>query len=659
MVAPAILVSKHRTTPTQLGYLTSGTAFNQLGTSVVSGEVWTAQQGFPSNRGVWFKGCYFTLIIVGTSWTTQVYDPVANTLFNNTGLAVAMTPSLAGACSGLFVTRAVNPVMFCVTTGSSNSLFLHTTTDGRNWVSTFLSFSTFSSLGRCVLYRNQLYIPVGEGTLGFVIVNPTTLTMTTFTAASLGWTASLNSLGSFCVFRNKVYLLRKPFAGQLDFYEFTGGTMVLRNTLQAGLSEFGSMWENTDGLLFPVGSTKMVAMCMVDTGNSQATRGTKAWDLTPTTPTSFSVVDKSSSLIPSNLARVADGGGTGVLASTNRWTGFVDNDFNTTPGSPQVYIWLMSDFAGGTYTYFEYVDSDTTLGPGTTGPSQDFALPYGSAGGGDRTYASFGLKAIVTNVAPSPSPGRVRVTAIVYGDIDPAVSQLGGGQPPTGFTARRASCVAATTAALPAVTYSNGAAGLGATLTRVGNGALPLQDNVSLTSLQRLLVKDQASAFENGIYEVTALGDGSNPFVLTRVVDFDTFSGTNIYPTVWTRITGGDTYTNTAWYFRASSSDLVIGTTAITWAQMDSGGTPLNRRLRLWYSTNETPNMVQATLAGTPTQVSVYGPSGAAPVVTRNVNALENIAADGEMSITFDWDAATDALQSGQAVHFMVRAGTA
>jgi hypothetical protein len=189
-----------------------------------------------------------------------------------------------------------------------------------------------------------------------------------------------------------------------------------------------------------------------------------------------------------------------------------------------------------------------------------------------------------------------------------------------------------------------------------------LQDNVSLTLLQRLLVKNQASALQNGIYEVTALGDGSNPFILTRVTDYDAFGGggVDVATTSWTLVTGGDTQANTAWYLRGSDPVLSVGVSALNFVQMDAGGTPLNRRLRLWYSTNETPNMVQATLAGTPTQLSDgFGVSGAAPVVTRNVNALENIAADGEMNITFDWDASADALQNGQVLHIMARAGTA
>ena len=79
----------------------------------------------------------------------------------------------------------------------------------------------------------------------------------------------------------------------------------------------------------------------------------------------------------------------------------------------------------------------------------------------------------------------------------------------------------ATTAALPAVTYDNGTSGVGATLTADANGAFPTTDGVTPALNDFVLVKDQAAGLQNGIYEITALGDGSNPFILTRREDAD------------------------------------------------------------------------------------------------------------------------------------------
>ena len=81
------------------------------------------------------------------------------------------------------------------------------------------------------------------------------------------------------------------------------------------------------------------------------------------------------------------------------------------------------------------------------------------------------------------------------------------------------SCRVATTADLSA-TYSNGTAGVGATLTAGSNGAISI-DGVSLSANDRVLVKDQSTAAENGIYRVSTVGDGSTAFVLTRATPED------------------------------------------------------------------------------------------------------------------------------------------
>jgi len=66
-------------------------------------------------------------------------------------------------------------------------------------------------------------------------------------------------------------------------------------------------------------------------------------------------------------------------------------------------------------------------------------------------------------------------------------------------------------------TYNNGTG----TITASGNGALGNIDGVATTTNDRILVKDQSDAKHNGIYVVTTVGDGSNPYVLTRAGDAD------------------------------------------------------------------------------------------------------------------------------------------
>jgi len=123
-----------------------------------------------------------------------------------------------------------------------------------------------------------------------------------------------------------------------------------------------------------------------------------------------------------------------------------------------------------------------------------------------------------------------RLNAIVNGDSTTDVTlEDGSSQVPT--IAKlfasisnqwRAPMRLATTAALPnSPTYSNGAAGLGATLTATSNGALSI-DDTTVDNGNRVLIKDQANTAHNGPYEVTDKGSVSAPYVLTRVVDADT-----------------------------------------------------------------------------------------------------------------------------------------
>jgi hypothetical protein len=55
-------------------------------------------------------------------------------------------------------------------------------------------------------------------------------------------------------------------------------------------------------------------------------------------------------------------------------------------------------------------------------------------------------------------------------------------------------------------------------LTATSNGAITI-DGIALSANHRVLVKNQTTATQNGIYNVTTVGDASNPYVLTRARD--------------------------------------------------------------------------------------------------------------------------------------------
>jgi hypothetical protein len=133
----------------------------------------------------------------------------------------------------------------------------------------------------------------------------------------------------------------------------------------------------------------------------------------------------------------------------------------------------------------------------------------------------------------------------------------------------------ATTAALSA-TYANGTGGVGATLTNsIALAALTIDGYTftatDVTNSTRVLVKDQASGLQNGIYTVTNQGSALVAWVLTRAADFNTVgTGPSYIETgAATFVTSGSVNASTGWVMNTSGT-ITVGTTALTWAQTSS-----------------------------------------------------------------------------------------
>lgn len=122
----------------------------------------------------------------------------------------------------------------------------------------------------------------------------------------------------------------------------------------------------------------------------------------------------------------------------------------------------------------------------------------------------------------------------------------------------------ATTADLGA-TYNNGAG----TLTNAGANAALSIDTISLSSGDRILVKDQSSAAENGIYTVTTVGDGSTPWVLTRAEDAD--ESAELTGGVFTFVEDGSSNADNGYVFTHNGAP-TLGTTSLTVSQFSGAG---------------------------------------------------------------------------------------
>lgn len=124
----------------------------------------------------------------------------------------------------------------------------------------------------------------------------------------------------------------------------------------------------------------------------------------------------------------------------------------------------------------------------------------------------------------------------------------------TGYIIKTA-CRVATTAAL-AATYNSGTLSYTAT----SNGAISL-DSVSLSLNDRVLIKNQSTQSENGIAYVAQVGDGSNPYILTRTTDADT--GAELVK-AYVFITAGSTNIATSWV-QTTPATITLDTTSIVW----------------------------------------------------------------------------------------------
>lgn len=110
------------------------------------------------------------------------------------------------------------------------------------------------------------------------------------------------------------------------------------------------------------------------------------------------------------------------------------------------------------------------------------------------------------------------------------------------------------------------AATVGSNITLAG-GAPNTLDGVSLAANDRVLVKDQATGSQNGLYVVTTLGTGANG-TWTRSTDAD--GAGEVTPGMLVVVEEGTTQADSVWTL-ATDGAITIGTTALTFSRKDSG----------------------------------------------------------------------------------------
>lgn len=211
----------------------------------------------------------------------------------------------------------------------------------------------------------------------------------------------------------------------------------------------------------------------------------------------------------------------------------------------------------------------STGGTGATG-TWDISVT-GNAGtvtNGVYTTGSYSNPSWLTSVALTG--GTISHTPINANDI---VNKTYVDEVAAGLQAKPAVEIA-TTANLTA-TYDNGTAGVGATLTSTTNGAFPTIDGITLATTafgqNGVLVKNQTASLQNGRYNLTQVGDGSTPWILTRCGLCDE---PDEVPGAYIFVKQGTLYAGTGWTLVVNDpATFVVGTDAINAFQFAGAGT--------------------------------------------------------------------------------------
>lgn len=273
--------------------------------------------------------------------------------------------------------------------------------------------------------------------------------------------------------------------------------------------------------------------------------------------------------------------------------------------------------AAGVPTFRTIVASDVpTLNQNTTGSAATLATGRTIAMTGDVTYTSgsFNGSANVTGVATLANSG---VTAGTY----TKVTVNAKGLTTSGTTLAASDIPELTMAKLPGAAYKQSvrcattanltATATTTTLTNSSTLAALVLDGITVATNDRVLVKDQTTAAQNGIYTVTNVGSASVAWVLTRTADADAADeiGAAVVNVDSGTANGGELWTTT---FKTTDT---LGTTAMNWYEVlyNSGTWAIS--VSGSAATLTTARTIQTNLAST-TAASFNGSANITPGVT-------------------------------------------
>ena len=361
--------------------------------------------------------------------------------------------------------------------------------------------------------------------------------------------------------------------------------------------------------------------------SSFSATGAAAWDATHTLTGVGTMAEQNANNVAITGGSITGVTGLGTVTSVTGAAPVVSSGGATPAISMAAATTSVNGYLTSTdWTTFNNKGSGTVTSVGGTGTVSGLTLTGTVTNSGNLT-----LGGSITGFATSGTNTNLTSVALTTGTVSTApssstdiVNKSYADSIATGINFHAAAQYA-TTAALSANTYNNGSSGVGATLTAVAVGTLTIDSYTLVIGDvgKRLLIKNEATQANNGVYTLTQAGTALLPYILTRATDYDTSgAGTNeVDQGDLILVINGTTNANTSWV-QQTPLPITIGTTAIVFLQFAAiqtytAGTGLTL----------TTNQFSITAVGT---AGTYGSASTVPVITTNaqgqVSSVTNTA---------------------------------
>ena len=551
----------------------------------------------------------YTSTATGAGTTTLTYSSTANQFFTGSTTQTVKLPSTTTLTVGqeFFINNLSTGALTIQTSAAgaittvpagATAVFTAASTSTETWVTTFDGAATVTGSGDLVLSTGAtLNQPSFVGPSFSSISNSGVLTLPSSgndTIVARNTTDTLTNK-SISFGSNTITMTSAQLATAVS--DETGSGLLVFGTSPTLSAPIFSSIVNTGTLTLPTSTDTLVGRATTDTftnktfdtaatGNVFKINGTT---LTAVTGTGAVVLATSPTLTTPVLG-VATVTSINKIAFTTPSTGatlaLADGSTLATAGAYSITL-TATGTTGVTLptsgTLSTLAGSETltnkTLSTGVTYNGNTIGVAYGGTGTSNGSITGTGALSFTAGGTNT----NINLVPVGTGTVDVASARITSVGTPTQATDAankgyvdavkqaldiKDSVRVATTANLTATASGSGA---GKTLTNSGTQAALTIDSIVLVVGNRVLVKDQTTQADNGIYTVTTVGSASVNWVLTRATDADNSPTGEVTPGMFTFVEEGTVGADNG-YVLTTDGTVTIDTTALTFVQFSGAG---------------------------------------------------------------------------------------